>query len=125
LAIMGEKSKHHTFRLPAADARLLANRARSVGLSVGRLARLLVIQAINDSNMSQVADELTRFRQELAEIRERVRGLQESLAIAIETLLVDAGHAEPDEAAVWVRDVNADQEVQRRADQEVQRLGPG
>jgi len=101
---MATASRHFTFRLPAEDARLLAARARAVGLSPGGLARLLVLQALTDSHTAELAEEVARQRQELAALGEESRDWRRRFALAVEALLVDGGKAEPDEAAEWVRD---------------------
>lgn len=101
---MTPKSQHLTFRLPAEDARLLAARARAVGLSPGGLARLLVLQALTDSHTAELAEEVGRQRQELSALRDEMRDWRRQFAQAVEALLVDGGKAEPDEAADWVRD---------------------
>jgi hypothetical protein len=105
---VADKSQHLTFRLPAADAWLLAARARTAGLSSGSLARLLVVQALADTHTAELVEEVTRQRRELAELREEFRQWRRVFALAVEALLVDAGKAEPDEAAEWVRDNLAD-----------------
>jgi hypothetical protein len=105
---MSDKSTHLTFRLPAADARLLAGRARALGLSSGMLARLLVLQSLTDSHTAELAEEVARQRVELAGLREEFRAWRHRFALAVEALLVDAGKAEPDEAAAWVREALAE-----------------
>lgn len=100
---MREKSRHLTFRLPAPLARLLAERGRSLDLSPGQLSRLFVVQALTDAGTAQLAEEVSRLRQEVAGLREQTRVLEERILLAVEALLVDAGHTEPDEAAEWVR----------------------
>jgi uncharacterized coiled-coil protein SlyX len=100
---MHEPSKHLTFRLAADDARLLSNRARAIGLSPGQLARLLVMQSLQNTPLEEIAQELTHLRDEVAELREHLRDSQEKFALAVEALLVDAGRAEPAKAAAWVR----------------------
>lgn len=100
---MREKSQHLTFRLPASLARLLAERGRNLDMSPGQLARLFVVRALTDSHTAELAEEVSGLRQEVAGLREQTRALEERILLAVEALLVDAGHAEPDEAAEWVR----------------------
>ncbi len=100
---MPEASRHFSFRLAAPDARELAKHARAVGLSPGQLARLLVMQALGNSHLQEMAQELARLRQEVAELGEQQRSAREQFARAVEALLVDAGRAEPAKAAAWVR----------------------
>jgi hypothetical protein len=100
---MRPKSRHLTFRLPADQARLLMDRAGQQGMSPGKLVRLLVVQALTDSHTALLAEEVSRLRQEVAGLREQLRALEERILLAVEALLVDAGHTEPDEAAEWVR----------------------
>jgi predicted DNA-binding protein len=85
-----------SFRLPKRLDAKLGEAAEQVGVSRGTYARLVVIEALTDTDQA-------RLRDDLAALRDAVRLLQRNLETAVVALLVDAGRAELDDAEAFVR----------------------
>ena len=91
-----EKTVTLSFRLPVSVRAKLARQAAKEKLSAGELARRLVIDAMADKAIHQIA-------QETSTIRQKVEELERKLARATEAILVDGGRTRRRDAEVWVR----------------------
>lgn len=86
-----------SLRLPASVDAKLAEKAESVGMTRGAYARLLIIEALTDTDR-------VRLHDEIGSVRRKVELLQRNLEVAVTALLVDAGKADLKEAEGFVRE---------------------
>lgn len=86
-----------SLRLPASVDAKLTEKAESVGMTRGVYGRLLIIEAVTDTDRVRLHDELTT-------VRRKLELLQRNLEVAVTALLVDAGKADPNEAEGFVRE---------------------
>jgi len=76
--------------------RILTQRAASLKVSIHELARFYVLQLLHDREYhAKVGREIVALQQQF--IQQRV-----DFKLAVEALLVSAGHADPKEAKAWV-----------------------
>jgi hypothetical protein len=85
------RSRHVSFRLPADHAAMLVARAGELGVPVGALTRLLVMEALDGSRTALLEEEVTRLREKVGELAERHAAFEERFALAVKVLLVHAG----------------------------------
>jgi hypothetical protein len=86
-----------SLRLPASVDAKLAEKAELVGMTRGVYARLLIIEALTDTDG-------VRLHDEIGTVRRKVELLQRNLEVALTALLVDAGKADLKEAEGFVRE---------------------
>lgn len=86
-----------SLRLPASVDAKLTEKAELVGMTRGVYARLLIIEALTDT-------ERVRLHDEIGSVRLKLELLQRNLEVSVTALLVDAGKADLKEAEGFVRE---------------------
>lgn len=84
-----------SFRLPEAIHSQLSAAATASGQSIGELARVLLVAAVQDEDRYRVLNEVQEVRRELA----RLRG---DLATVLETVLLNVTKASEESVRAWV-----------------------
>jgi hypothetical protein len=84
------------FRLDPAIAKKLETEAEKRGLTAGRYARLLVIDALSES------DDENRVPEQLEALRDEVQTLKENLVTATIAILQTAAELPEEEVRKWV-----------------------
>ncbi len=84
------------FRLDEASLRILAERAKRLGLSIHELARHYVIEVL------QEPEERSALREAVETVQREIMASREDLAVATEAILVSSGNIEESQARKWV-----------------------
>ena len=92
-----ERQEQIGFKLPPAYIEELTKRGEELGLSKHQYARMLVVEALSDTNTIRVLDRL-------AKLDEKYTDRWEELVTAVANLFIHSGKLSVDEATKWVEE---------------------
>jgi hypothetical protein len=90
-------TKTVAFRLAEQDYAKIERAANGRGFSVGEFARHVVVEYVDGGVQQEISEAVQELVAGMAAMRQMI-------GLATAALLVDAGHAEPEEAEQWVRE---------------------
>ena len=92
-----ERQEQIGFKLPTAYIDELTKRGESLGLSRHQYARMLVVEALSDTNAVRVLDKLKQ-------LDEKYTDRWEELVTAVANLFIHSGKLSVEEATGWVEE---------------------
>jgi hypothetical protein len=102
------RSKQVGIRLPAEFAERLESLALRDGISAGKLARRMVLDALGNTEQVFVREELAQLREDMARefgrLRKQIDSLKEAIALCFTATMVDGLQHDEHEVEKWVKE---------------------